>query len=267
MKTNSIKYLLIFTTLIVCCWHCSCDRKKDPDPCKDIPKSTAEFVSSDNIPYIDQDTFLNNNIVFFKAKDTTANSYEWQFGDDPKKYTKSYQQKITFDETALGLIKANLKIIKKKSTYTCYPNDDSVKTYSKKIFFVSQEDIPYLGWWKGSFNNSPNDTFSFEVKKIYDEYTQKYKSISLVGFPPNCDSVSYHRDAWASYYKFVLQPNPNFWNSKPNKCRLFTNIVYSKLVGHYTNNKILIEYTIDSAKSDGTSIFKPLTFTGIRLNK
>ena len=264
-------YLLFFSTLIFSCWHCSCDRK-EPDPCKDIPSSTAEFTSTDLPSFkLFADTFFNNNTVFFKAKDTTANSYEWQFGYDPKKYTKSYKQKLTFDETALGAIKANLKIKKKKSTYSCYPNDDSVKTYSKNIFFVSQENIPYLGWWKGSFNNKPNDTFSFEIRKVYNNDTQKYTDVSLVGFPPHCDSVEYHRYSYTSYIFFTLSWNSNSWNSKPSKqCSLDNGIVYSKLDGYYDglNKKLTISYLYNIYNYDEKKVDRiPLTFSGIRLNK
>ena len=270
MKTY-IYYLLIFSALILCFWNCSCDRK-DPDPCKDIPKSSAEFYSSDfPSKYLDADTFLNDNTILFKAKDTTANSYEWQFGDDPKKYTKSYKQKLTFDVTALGAIKANLKIIKKKSTYTCYPNDDSIKTFSKNIFFVSRDEIPYLGWWKGSFNNTPKDTFSFEVRKVYNVRSLKYTDISLVGFPPNCDSVSYHKsDFWGTTYYYFTLEKTSFYNTKSKNCPLDNGIPYSKLNGYYNSSnktmRILYTYIINGNLNTATQ-YIPLTFTGIRLNK
>jgi len=67
MNDKILKYFLVFSALSIGFWNCSCDRK-EPDPCKNIPKSTAEFNSLNYAgKYVKIDTFLNSSTITSSA--------------------------------------------------------------------------------------------------------------------------------------------------------------------------------------------------------
>lgn len=270
MKNNPIKYFLVFSALGIGFWNCSCDRK-EPDPCKGVPNSTAEFNS---LNYRNKaDTFLNSSTVFFKALDTTANSYEWQFGNDPKVYAKSYKQSLYFDKNTTGIIKATLKIKKKKNTYSCYPNDDSIKTFSKTILLVPNEEKPYLGYWHGTFADKPEDKITIQLVKMPYSGINYYDSSDLgLRFFPNkyCDSTAFHWFQSATYNYFWFRQDGQSTKLKvglSNKfCTFNDTTTYSKLEGFYyqKNEKLIIIYNSYYYSKYHNDKINSRTFTGFR---
>src|SRR6185437_131127 len=159
------KIVNVIILVIVMLTTVKCRKHHNNDPCSGIPSSTAMFTTTyfDPSPlsvYINQDTFMIDDDVQFKATDLNADSYNWQIGDTIITGKSSFSLDFIDKTGTGGIIPVTLTIKQKKSDYECYLNDDSVKSYSKNIVFLPYSKRPLFGVYKGYNTDSPNDTFT-----------------------------------------------------------------------------------------------------------
>jgi hypothetical protein len=140
----------------------TCETEKAPDPCAAMKPVSADFDLYDGT--VKTDTFILPVKVTFKAKDSTAQSYEWSFpnGTNTSDKNKFF---LTFHND-IGKIDVQL-IIKNKPQIACFPKDDGIDTVTKSMFFIDfydTEKLPYIGTFVGYEDVNPTHKFEIIIK-------------------------------------------------------------------------------------------------------
>ncbi len=194
--TKPLLYLCLAVLLTIPGCKCNCDDPTDPDcknydPCYGVdPPLTADFeiyISVDPISTYGPDTLLKFNDTFnggplvFKAKEENADSYEWKIGSgiyNKREFSLNFD--TAPDSTAIPITLT----VRKSPNYACYPYDDSVLTYEKKIY-ISESIYPtYLGRWAGYYLDSPSFRDTMLIDTPYNNY-----EYGVYGIEPRFDSV------------------------------------------------------------------------------
>ena len=133
--------------------------EKTPDPCAAMKPVSADFDLYDGT--VKTDTFWSPATVTFKAKDSTAQSYEWSFPDGANTNDKRSFSLAFNNET--GKIDVQL-ILKNKPQTACFPKDDGIDTVQKSVFLISYYEPPqYVGTFIGSDDTNPSHKFEVTI--------------------------------------------------------------------------------------------------------
>jgi hypothetical protein len=145
----------------------ACETEKAPDPCEALKPVSADFDLYDGNTKID--TFVLPATVTFKAKDSTAQSYEWSF---PKGENTSDKRQFTLTfHNEMGLVPVQL-ILKNKPQTACFPKDDGIDTVQKSVYllhWMEVDRLPYIGTFVGSDDINPNHKFEVHIKDFGKE--------------------------------------------------------------------------------------------------
>lgn len=200
----------------------ACSKSKEPNPCVGIPQSTAEFRTYETNyysyaykNYYDQDKFRDE--VNFEALDSTADSYEWKVGVDPRKFSK---RKFGLSFLNTGEYNITLKIRKKKGTYSCFINDDSIKTYSKKIKIIGQKNQLLVGGWRGVDTANVKDTFTVMIGNWYVSIGI-IPDIYIKNYPNGCLDTTYYQISKSTYKLYAKPRRADF-----KACTLGSSVVH-----------------------------------------
>lgn len=232
------------------------------DPCAGVPSSTAQFNTTPLYSYFqsvftNEDTFITSMPVEFKAIDPNAESYTWRIGDTTITGTNSF---AFFFKNVLGVIPVSLTI-KKKSDYECYMNDDSVKTYSKNLFFKPLNEWPILGKYRGYVTDSPSDTFTIKITSRINPDNGLPASATLYNFTNGCnDSIPINESVLPPVpYEFIASYYPGLLNT-------YTCQNFDSAYGYLKNfgDTLIIHYITCPPSSIGGACVGRKTFIGVK---
>ncbi len=224
-KNGRIIGLSIFCVAVGCV-----EQPKPPGPCSNVPFSTAEFVTKpDTIkitnyqgrsttpkdwdPFIlplapNQTHFLAYEAVNLVPKMQDADSYEWTIPkagrtETVKNLFREFQIKETTENWEI-----RLKIKKSKTIYTCFADDDSVKTFIKTIT-IHKKPIWY-GSWRGVDIDLPLDTFIVNFTPVAQwDYVNATATNDLFKHYTNWRDTLLYR-ASEGYYNFSMRENDRY---------------------------------------------------------
>lgn len=176
MKTHKI-WLPALLILAFTAFHC---RKKVDDKCQGLLQPGADFafkeVLSDTAFFADT-VFADNPVQF-----TTRRPYKeqiWKIGSDPREFTNS-SFSLLFSPF-LGSINVQFTGRNDPNPF-CFPGDSGIYRGKKSLTIVEQVDrgslttSPLTGRYRGSFNNTPGDSFTVRL-----EYYDSAKYSPLLG--------------------------------------------------------------------------------------
>jgi hypothetical protein len=164
--------------------------EKEPNPCAALKPVSADFDLYDGNTKID--TFMLPATVTFKAKDSTAQSYEWSFPKGENTSNKR-QFSLTFHNET-GFVPVQL-ILKNKPQTACFPKDDGIDTVQKSVYllhWMEADRLPYIGTFVGSDEKNPNRKFEMHIKFFRTpdpEPTKNYRAgVRIFNLPEGCGS-------------------------------------------------------------------------------
>ncbi len=145
-------------------WMSGCGSDETVDPCKKLTETSAEFTIQEhenNGRFFDysSDTVVIR-LLFFKAVDSLADSYEWHIGAGVYT-TRSFT--LNFYNATDNNIPIQL-IIHKKPNLTCFPNDNGVDTVTHILHFIEPLETVVSGIYEGADTDAPQDKYTIEVQ-------------------------------------------------------------------------------------------------------
>lgn len=168
-----MRTLFLFSCILFFGLLLSCRKEKPLDPywaCKATKADTSFQIQElvgfwDSTRYFSTDTiFASHNLTYFKATDTTADEYIWQFGTDPRTFSgKTVSLKFT---QPYGAVPVTL-IQKRIPGNQCYGKLPSEVTYTKNLIVVTKPLI--LGNFYGY--NQSDTTKKFMVSVLNNGVT------------------------------------------------------------------------------------------------
>jgi hypothetical protein len=224
------------------------------DPCDDSKRVSAEFLAYNELYYwdkengkpiektkvVEEDTFMLG-YVNFEAIDQSAESYEWTIGSDPKKRTEKKFTLLFQDPAILQESPISVKLkIKKDPDSKCYPHDPGVDSVTHLIYFLSTENWPIFGAYKGTDDTDPNSTFTIEIYR-----DSKSQEIFIANLPNACNPNNPGiRIGYSTAFEFALNNFPapqNYFPPLVMNC--YVQDDYKKIGGLMQDRKnIVIDY-------------------------
>lgn len=160
MKHSSFSKISIFSIFLISIIF-SCGKDDEPNQvcCSTEIETTADFQFLRRIPGTDSiywiepgpfDTIYNGNSgsskLYFKAKSSRMDSYNWKVGTDPSTFTDSLFF-LTFGGIN-GTIDVTLTTTNNEVNTDCFPNDEGTETFTKSIemkTYSLNTDLPIYG--------------------------------------------------------------------------------------------------------------------------
>lgn len=142
--------------------------KKDANPCIGLPRPEADFAIKETLrdTAFYADTIYGNNPARFESL-RPYTSVVWKIGEDPRDFTSSSFSlpfnlfRGTIDAWFTG---------KSDPNPNCFPGDNGIYNGTKRLTIVEFSDTaslvvsPMVGSYRGSFNTTPNDTFTVRIE-------------------------------------------------------------------------------------------------------
>jgi len=170
---------------------------KPVDPCLNRKPLTANFEVEEDFGYVisfwkyyPTDT-VASSILNFTAIDSLGSKYEWTIGGgtyNKRKFTLYFPPVFL---TNNEVVDVTLTIHKKRDAL-CFPKDDSIKTFTKKIYFTDLCNGLYKASFYGYLQEDPANKFTITIDPCYYDHpnpdTPLYseKVMRIDGFPQNC---------------------------------------------------------------------------------
>jgi hypothetical protein len=184
LKTMKLKLFTIATLSILGLTTC----EKTPDPCAAMKPVSADFSTS--VDGLEMDTFWMPASVTFKAKDSTAQSYEWSFPDGINTSNKRSFSLLFANDT--GKVDVQL-ILKSKPQTACFPKDDGIDTVKKTMYFFNRDivtKLSYIGTFVGTEDINPTKKFEIHIKYFDDPDPEPIKNfwtgVRIFNLPEGC---------------------------------------------------------------------------------
>lgn len=287
-------YFLLSTILLLLVQGC---KKEEDEPCCDASNPECanydpcfgrkDAVSADfrtevriyrsltNPSTLESDTFFAPSDIYFAANDSTADSYEWKVGSDPrvfidKEFFLSFDcPSILFQDIYIQLITERL------SDSSCIQKSKLRDTIKKMIYFVKEIESPVFGEYRGYLKHAPSALFN--VKFIYSSNSTN---------PDQCNSSNWDRTIYnlanEGCYKKLVNNNGavlnqfNFEKSiiiDTNTCQYpngyyATDFRNTQIKYIPTNKEINIKFTYRAFSSSSNNlprIERDMEFVGIKL--
>ncbi|MBS1680641.1 MAG: hypothetical protein JST48_02930 [Bacteroidetes bacterium] len=197
-------------------WLSGCrDKSVKPfNPCLARKPLFADFKVEEDFGYVvpnwkyySTDTVVTE-YVRFTAKDSIATKFEWQIGSGiytDRSFTLTFPPEFLTIHESIDITLT----IHKKPDALCFPDDDSVKTLTKKIYFTDFCTGLYKGSFYGYLEEDTTKKFTITIDPCY--WYNNDKVIRMDNFPQNCpDSnfiVSYYVNNIMTYRKFTFGGN------------------------------------------------------------
>lgn len=158
--------ILIVSFLAIGLQNC---KKEKPDPCEGYAQANATFTIGEFLGNpafkssytVETDTALIFNYIQFVAE-KEADSYQWIIGTNIDTFKKR-EVTIIFPPSEVNKTKKITLVSYKKHPSGC-PND--VKEYDtvvKYLTLVPTMKSKIWGYWQGSWEHNPNDTFTLSI--------------------------------------------------------------------------------------------------------
>lgn len=256
MKNIQYKFLLAVLVSLMGCKSC----KKDPDPCKALKPTSADFTISEpsfgKVGWITYDTdtlfapYLEVTAVDKEITDCTK-VFTWFIGNQR---VSGYKMSSVYRERVPTNSLESVTLVLKKSPNTaCFPNDNGMDTVTRQ--FVCINDIKKCKWFgrfQGYNTDAPTDTFTINIEHIYAyppenkfyDNSDSTEIFKIHNFPSKgCGIASYY----SSYYgdndrfgfrQFLATGDVARYSPKmPQPC-IYTCMVLGKV----ENNQLTIDY-------------------------
>lgn len=108
------------------------------------------------------DTFFAGD-VYFVAEDSSAESYEWKVGSDPRTFIDQ-EFFLTFDCPNSLYQDIYIQLITERlSDSNCTSTDLLKDTVRKMIYFVKEIESPVFGQYRGSLKSDPSTQFNIDI--------------------------------------------------------------------------------------------------------
>jgi len=99
--------------------------------------------------------------IIMTAHDSTAATYEWRVGTDPRIFT-GRTLLLRFDQP-YGSVAVHLRVTKKPNT-ACFPNDSGSDEQTRTLVVLAREQAPLYGDFKGHTLARPDSTFIIHIR-------------------------------------------------------------------------------------------------------
>ena len=200
----------LFNRLAICVilgftWLMACNDISTPppiNPCLNRKPLSANFKVEEDFGFVVPDwkyystDTVARTILIFTAEDSLAKKFEWRIGDGV--YTK---RSFTLNFPS-GFLNSNEQVnvtltVYKKTDATCFPNDDSVKTLTKKIYFTNYCTGLYKGSFYGYLIEDTTRKFSITIDPCYYYHSDPNAPLAsalvlrIDNFPHNCADSSF----------------------------------------------------------------------------
>ena len=158
-------FICVFSFLLLL--SCSKDRPHNSfAACKASTSDTSFLIQelvgiTDSVRYFSTDTiFASQDLSYFKAVDTTADEYSWQFGADQRTFSgKTVTLKFT---EPYGSVRVRL-VQKRNPDNPCYGKLPSEVMYEKELFVVEPAKAPIISDFYGYNRSDPTRKFTVSV--------------------------------------------------------------------------------------------------------
>lgn len=277
-----MNYMRLITFVIVSSivfYSCNCDDPVTPpptDPCLNKRPVSAGFsiieapqrLWGDSLwVYYDTDTLACTSALF-KAKEDSADYYEWHIGREIIKGQRSVQR-IDFP---VGADYEVTLIVHKKPDTLCFPNDDGSDTVTRKFHVLdTTKQVIFSHPWMGKFKGNSDDSFgerTIELRLLpapgFGDTT--WGRVSVSNLIPNCTTLegcewTKEHSGQVTIFKEVL-----FGSARIALCWC-RGVSGAALVSPTNRDSITVRYSyrvnpIDTGRSDYTPYY---TFKGKRV--
>ncbi len=183
MKNFSPNYFLILL-LIFSLFFTACKKEDDApccdasnpacpnyDPCfgktdavsADFDTETRDIFHLPSVRIIKSDTFFAPARIYFVAKDSTADSYQWKVGSDARDFIEK-EFYLDFDCPDILYQNLNIQLISERLIDTnCTTIEKLQDTVTKSIYFVTEKESPIFGEFRGYLTNDPTRLFNIKI--------------------------------------------------------------------------------------------------------
>lgn len=170
-------------------------------PCENEKTLSANFKVEEDFDFVVKDwkyyatDTVMSTVVRFTALDSLCDKYEWEIGGG--KYEKR-SFKLYFPFSFLQdneVVDINLTVHKKPGK--CFPKDDSIKTFTKSIYFATYCKPLYKASFYGYLEEDPNKKFTITIDPCNinrpnpDNPALVEDAFRIDGFPHSCPGSNY----------------------------------------------------------------------------
>ena len=171
------------------------------NPCEKEKALTANFKVEEDFDFVAPgwryyatDT-VSSTVVRFTALDSLCDKYEWKIG------AGSYEKrsfKLYFPASFLNseeVVEVTLTV--HKSPRKCFPKDDSIKSFTKAIYFANLCNGLYKASFNGYLEEDPSKKFTIKIDPCNmnrpnpDNPALIENAFRIDGFPQNCAGKTY----------------------------------------------------------------------------
>lgn len=180
LKTLPYNFLLLLTFLILAqgckkeednpCCDATNPECPNYDPCfgrkdavsADFRTEMRRSLSLTRSKILVADTFFAGD-VYFVAEDSSAESYEWRVGSDPRTFIDQ-EFFLTFDCPSSLYQDIYIQLITERlSDSNCTRVDLLKDTVKKMIYFVKEIESPVFGQYRGFLKTDPTNQFNIDI--------------------------------------------------------------------------------------------------------
>lgn len=182
----------------------SCTKKESTPTCNTNESFEADFRLGENLigyGMVETDTIIK--FSFFAEASKNYTSYSWKVGDHNGVFSgKSVS--LNFSSSQVGKTIPVTLIASGRTNEGCISSSIQSDTVKKNISILYPKgfgkdslfdpayvvELPFLGRWKGSFTDSPADTFTVHIvnngPNNSSSFTQKSYGVRVYNLPKNC---------------------------------------------------------------------------------
>lgn len=168
---NTSRVFLFTSSFLILLAGCQC-KKEEENPCpSNLPDGSFtvyDFVESNILlEWTTSDSQSNGSNYRFYSN-FEYNKYEWIIGLDPKRQYGQWAEVREFRNDP-GKPYSTITFIGQRNPIPdCIENDDGIDTFTRKIYMVDDYFFPWPGYYQGSFDSHPGDTFTIALIRYYD---------------------------------------------------------------------------------------------------
>lgn len=233
---------------------CRHENPVKPDPCKGLKPVSADFEVFETSggggtrwEYVACDTIIVSDIIL-KAIEEGADEYLWKVGFSEYKGRSINLSISSEDMRNLSYFPVQL-IVKKKPNLACFPKDDGIDTFAKKVYINHQLTpdsstslIP--GRYRGVRTDLPNDTFVLSIHRGVNPLVPRVKGYIVKNFHNGCNIYA-TTSGVGSYRVLSMDSGAGIPRVEPKEC----DSEYSLWV--LRGNRLSVKYGIAEKDKNG----------------
>jgi hypothetical protein len=251
-----VVYCVVCVVVFSACCKKKCNDVSNPEcgnynPCL-AKKVTADFNIYERSFYANIDSLWLTDTtvgwdVVFEPKFKNATSYTWKIGAGT--YAKQ-KLSLSFNSAKDSAIIPITLTVHKKPDLDCYPQDDSIITFTKNLV-IDRTNNKYYGKWEGYYTDSPKVKSVIDIRQATHPWyflDELKGSASAFGLYPGCDTII--NKLGDSRYRYILDMRTDYMTSSGYV------IQGTMIVDAATGNNITMDYEyIKSFTDKGTRKF------------